>query len=167
MIVARHVLREGELKFFLSNAPEGTPIQTLLWVALTRHRVERCFQDQKSELVLDHYEGRTYRGLIRHLMLTCVSYLFLMRATLKRRGEKPGMDCAASAPSGGQPDHDAVVQRPYPSIPPDSTRRRDSLPSSPQLPSPQKPRQTHAAAAAPPRHSLTGHRSMQTTRLAL
>jgi SRSO17 transposase len=122
LIVARHVLREGELKFFLSNAPAGTATETLFWVALTRNRVERCFQDQKSELGLDHYEGRTYRGLTRHLMLSCVSYLFLMRATLKRRGEKPGMDCAASAPSCGHPDHDAVVQRPYPSIPPGSTR---------------------------------------------
>lgn len=167
LIVARHVLREGELKFFLSNAPNDTAPETLLWVALTRHRVERCFQDQKSELGLDHYEGRTYRGLIRHLMLTCVSYLFLMRATLKRRGEKPRVDCAASAPSRRQPDHHTVVQRPDSSSPPGATGRRDRLPPSPQRPSPQKPPQTHPTTAATQRNSPPASHPMQTTRLAL
>jgi SRSO17 transposase len=167
LIIARHVLREGELKFFLSNAPAGTATETLLWVALTRHRVERCFQDQKSELGLDHYEGRTYRGLIRHLMLTCVSFLFLMRATLKRRGEKPGVDCAAGAPSRGQPNHHTVVQRAHTSMPPGPTGRRDPLPPGPQRSSSQKPRQTHETTAATQRHSPARSRSMQTTRLAL
>ncbi len=167
LVVARHVLRAGELKFFLSNAPADTAPETLLWVALTRHRVERCFQDQKSELGLDHYEGRTYRGLIRHLMLSCVSYLFLMRATSKRRGEKSAVDCAASAPSRGQPDHHAMVQRPDSSSPPGATGRRDRLPPTPQRPSPQKPSQTYAATAATQRDSTPASRSMQTSRLAL
>jgi SRSO17 transposase len=92
LLVARHVLREGEVKYFISNAPANTAVATLLMVALTRHRVERCFQDQKSELGMDHYEGRTYKGLIRHLVLTCLSYLFLVRAVQGRRGEKSGVD---------------------------------------------------------------------------
>ncbi len=54
LLVARHVLQDADGKYFRSNAPEGTPTATLLRVALTRHRVERCFQDQKSELGLDH-----------------------------------------------------------------------------------------------------------------
>jgi len=109
LIVARHVLREGDVKYFLSNAPAETSTEELLWVALTRHRVERCFQDQKSELGLDHYEGRTYVGFIRHMALTAVSYLFLMRATLGRRGEKPGVDRTPSASSRGRPDRRQVA----------------------------------------------------------
>jgi len=101
LLVARHVLQGEAVKYFLSNAPESTPTATLLWVALTRHRVERCFQDQKSELGMDHYEGRTYTGLMRHLYLTLVSYLFAMRAVLARRGEKSGVDSAAGSPGGG------------------------------------------------------------------
>ena len=98
LLVARHVLTKGDVKYFLSNAPADTPVETLLWVALSRHRVERLFQDQKTELGLDHYEGRKYGGLIRHLMVTLVSYLFLMRATLARRGEKSGVDTAPNPP---------------------------------------------------------------------
>ena len=80
LIVARHVLTRGDVKYFLCDAPADTPTATLLWVALTRHRVERCFQDQKSELGLDHYEGRKYVGLMRHRDLTLVSFLVLMQA---------------------------------------------------------------------------------------
>jgi SRSO17 transposase len=92
LIVARDVLNPDELKFFLSNAPEGTPVQRMLLVAFSRWRVERCFEDQKSEIGLDQYEGRRYRGLKRHLILSCVSYLFLSRVRQEFGGEKPGAD---------------------------------------------------------------------------
>lgn len=109
LVTARHVLRQGEVKYFLSNAPEDTPTEVLLWVGLARHRVERLFQDQKSELGLDHYEGRTYVGLIRHLRLTCVSYLFLMRAAQQRSEKKSGMDSPTSSPSRRGPNYRQVA----------------------------------------------------------
>lgn len=104
LIIARHVLREGEVKYFISNASPETPVATLLLVGLTRHRVERCFEDQKGELGLAHYEGRTYCGLMRHLVLSCVSYLFLARAVLRRAEKKPGMDRVPDAQGGGGTD---------------------------------------------------------------
>ena len=79
LMVARNVLDLQEVKFFVSNAPAETPVQKLLLVGFSRWRVERCFEDQKSEIGLDQYEGRRYQGLKRHLMLSCVSYLFLSR----------------------------------------------------------------------------------------
>jgi SRSO17 transposase len=167
LVVARHVLQEGELKSFVSNAPADTPTQTLLWVGLTRHRVERCFQDQKSALGLSHYEGRTYRGLVRHLYLSSLSYLFLMRATQKRRGEKPGVDRTAGPSRGGVSDHHPLVQPPDSSVPPGTTRLRDRLPSTPQRPGPPVPRQTHAAVTAAQRHSLERSDPMPSARLAL
>jgi SRSO17 transposase len=112
LIVARHVLQAGDVKYFISNAPANTPIETLLLVAFTRHKVERCFQDQKSELGLAHYEGRTYKGLIRHLILSCVSYLFLARAVLGRRGKKSGVDGVPDPQSPCRPDHLAVAEWP-------------------------------------------------------
>ena len=41
---------------------------------------------------LDHYEGRRYRGLKRHLILSAVSYLFLSRMRQEFGGEKSGAD---------------------------------------------------------------------------
>lgn len=100
LVVARNVLDTDEIKFFVSNAPPETEVSTLLLVAFSRWRVERCFQDQKQEIGLDQWEGRHYLGLKRHLILSCVSYLFLMRIRNQLRGKKsrvnrvPGPRCS-------------------------------------------------------------------------
>jgi SRSO17 transposase len=100
LVAARHPIN-GEMKYFVSNAPAGTPIEKLLRVAFSRWSVERCFQDAKGELGLSHFEVRNYTSLLRHMVITAVSLLFLSRATAARRGKKPGADRLPSA-SGGQ-----------------------------------------------------------------
>lgn len=80
----------GERKYFLSNAPADTPLQELLRVAFSRWPIERCFEDQKGEVGLSHWEGRKWLGLQRHLILTSVSYLFLAIACQRLRGKKSG-----------------------------------------------------------------------------
>ena len=92
LVVARNMLDPEEVKYFVSNAPPQTPVQTLLLVAFSRWRVERCFQDQKQEVGLDQWEGRRYLGLKRHLILSCLSYLFLATVREQLRGKKPGPD---------------------------------------------------------------------------
>lgn len=92
LVLARNVLDPDEVKFFVSNAPPKTPVQTLLLVGFSRWRVERCFQDQKQEVGLDQWEGRRWLSLKRHLILTCVSYLFLARVRQQLRGKKTGPD---------------------------------------------------------------------------
>ena len=51
--------------------------------------MERCFEVQKGEIGLDHFEGRRYQGLKRHMILNCVSYLFLSRMRREYGGKKP------------------------------------------------------------------------------
>lgn len=87
LVVARNVLDRDEVKFFVSNAPPDTRVQTLLLVAFSRWRVERCFLDQKQEVGLDKWEGRRWLGLKRHLIITAISYLFLA-ATRERLKKK-------------------------------------------------------------------------------
>jgi SRSO17 transposase len=97
LITARNVLT-GETKLFVSNAPPSVPLGTLLRVAFTRWAVERCFQDAKGELGMGHFEVRNYRSLMRHMILTAVSFLFLARALQKRRGEKSTPDDLPASP---------------------------------------------------------------------
>ena len=92
VLVARNVPEPDELKFFVSNAPPGTGIGTLLLVAFARWHVERCFEDRKSEIGLDQYEGRRYLGLKRHLILSAVSHLFLARVRQEWVEKKSGVD---------------------------------------------------------------------------
>ncbi len=89
LVVAQNVLDEAEVKYFASNAPAGTPPEVLLHVAFSRWPVERCFQDQKTELGMDHFEARSYTALIRLLAITAVTFLFLSRVRQRKRGEKP------------------------------------------------------------------------------
>ena len=96
LLVARNAARPEEVKYFISNAPVETPVETLLRVAFSRWRIERCYQDQKGEVGLDHYEGRRYQGLKRHLILSCVSYLFLSLVRESERGKKSGADSVPS-----------------------------------------------------------------------
>jgi SRSO17 transposase len=100
LVVARNVLKPQEIKFFVSNAPPEVTVPTLLLVAFSRWRVERCFEDQKQEVGLDQWEGRRWLGLKRHLILTSVSYLFLARVRKRLRGEKSGLDRVPSACRG-------------------------------------------------------------------
>lgn len=90
LVIARNALDPDEVKYFLSNAPEDTPLATLLHIAFSRWHVERLFQESKTEVGLDHYEGRTWLGLVRHLVISAASILFLaeQRQRLRRlRGE--------------------------------------------------------------------------------
>jgi len=96
LIVARNVLHRDEVKFFLSNAGAGVPLTVVLHVAFSRWSVERCLQDEKSELGLSHFEVRCYPALKRPLLITQVSHLFLARQTQRLRGEKSGGHAAAS-----------------------------------------------------------------------
>ena len=81
LVVARNVL-DAEIKYFVSNAPANEPLDHLLLSGFSRWRVERSFQDTKQKLGLGDYEGRSYTGLIRHLLLSSLSYYFLQRQWL-------------------------------------------------------------------------------------
>lgn len=92
LVVACNVLEPEKLKYFLSNAPQQTPVETLLWVALSRWKIERMFEDGKGELGMDDFEVRRFGSIHRHLILSCVSYLFLAEFHQAHRGKKPAPD---------------------------------------------------------------------------
>jgi len=87
LIVARNVL-DGEVKYFLSNAPADAPAELLLHVAFSRDHIEKLFEESKGEVGLDHFEVRGYLAVKRHLILSMVSLLFLAKQTQAFRGEK-------------------------------------------------------------------------------
>jgi SRSO17 transposase len=63
------------------------PFTTLL-LAFSRWRVERLFEDDKGEVGLDHYEGRCWDRLKRHLALSAISHYFLGAGRVRSAGEK-------------------------------------------------------------------------------
>jgi SRSO17 transposase len=94
LIWARNVAT-GEEKYFLSNAPAGAKLQTLVRVAFSRWNVEHLFRVGKSELGFTHYEGRNYTALMRHQTLCLLMLTFVAGHTERLRGEKCGRDDGA------------------------------------------------------------------------
>jgi SRSO17 transposase len=145
LLVARNVRDVLAVKFFVSNAPPETPVTELLHVAFSRWRVERCFEDQKTELGFDHFEGRSYRGLKRHQSITALTHLFLSEVQQQLRGEKPGLDRLPGANGGGRAG--AVVGAGTNRSPTASRRRRgrNHLHAAPQRSSASLPHQNNPA----------------------
>src|SRR5215207_2262480 len=79
----------GERKYYLSNLPPDTPLKRLAALIKARWVCEPAHQQLKEELGLDHFEGRSWRGLHRHALLTLIAYLFLPHLRLRAaKGEK-------------------------------------------------------------------------------
>jgi SRSO17 transposase len=95
LIVARNVQTQ-EIKYFVSNAPPKTAVTTLMKVAFTRAGVEHCFRIVKSEIGFAHFEGRSYKGLRRHMTLCQLVMLFIAEQTNRLRGEKSRGDDGAN-----------------------------------------------------------------------
>jgi SRSO17 transposase len=91
LIVARNAVT-GEVKYFVSNAPPRTAVLTLMKVAFTRAGIEHVFRLAKTEVGFTHFEGRSYKGLMRHMTLCQLVLLFAAEQTDRLRGEKSGRD---------------------------------------------------------------------------
>lgn len=88
LIVARNALNLDEVKFFVSNlcpGSGGATLEWLLWVGFSRWPIERCFEQAKNELGMDHFEVRGWRSIHRHLYLSQLSHLFCARVHQQRR----------------------------------------------------------------------------------
>ena len=67
------------IKYFFVSLPATASLQQLVHLAHQRWAIEQQYQELKTELGLDHFEGRSYPGWHRHLVLTAVAYAFLQR----------------------------------------------------------------------------------------
>jgi SRSO17 transposase len=97
---------EGEPKWFFSCLPAETPLPRLVELAHLRWPVEQFYEDGEGEGGLDHFQGRSWEGLHRHLALVMLIFTFLMLHSLGQQGQTdptPGAafpPCAAIEPSG-------------------------------------------------------------------
>lgn len=76
----------GDIKYYLSNAPETIPLETLDRLSTLRWSIEQCFQECKSYLGMSHYETRTYIAWHRHMLMVMIAHLFTLhlRQTYKK-----------------------------------------------------------------------------------
>lgn len=79
----------GERKYYLSNLPAGASLKKLAAAIKARWVCEQAHQQMAEELGLDHFEGRSWRGLHRHALMIMIAYAFLQHRRLgQAAGEK-------------------------------------------------------------------------------
>jgi SRSO17 transposase len=85
-LLCQESLVDGERQYYFSNLPPTTPLATLVRIARSRWAIEVQYRDLKSELGLDHFEGRSYPGWNHHALLAAMTFTFLQ---LERRRTTP------------------------------------------------------------------------------
>lgn len=80
---------DGERQYYFSNLPATTPLKTLVQIARSRWAIEVQYRDLKSELGLDHFEGRSYPGWNHHAVLAAMTFTFLQLERRRRTDPLP------------------------------------------------------------------------------
>ena len=71
------------IKYFFVNLPATASLKQLVRLAHQRWAIEQQYQELKTELGLDHFEGRSFPGWHHHVVLTAVAYAFLQRERMR------------------------------------------------------------------------------------
>lgn len=72
----------GERKNYLWNHLPRTWLRTLARAIKARWSCEQAHQQMKCELGLDHFEGRGWRGLHHHALMSMLAFAFLQHLRL-------------------------------------------------------------------------------------
>lgn len=75
----------GRRRHYLIALPPTASLAQLVRLAHQRWAIEQHYQDLKSELGLDHFEGRSYPGWQHHMAISAVAYAFLQTERMRPR----------------------------------------------------------------------------------
>jgi SRSO17 transposase len=87
LLLRRSLEQEPEVKYYLSNANEQTPLAQLAGAVCCRWRVDEWFEDSKGYLGLGQYEARSWTSWHHHMSLVALAHLYvtLVRQRLKKK----------------------------------------------------------------------------------
>lgn len=111
----------GERKYYLANHPVDIPLKALVIQIKARWACEQMHQQMKEELGLDHFEGRSWRGLHHHLLLCQIAFAFLQHLRLgKKKSRPPARSWTAAQPQSARhpPTHFGSADQHPPALPP-------------------------------------------------
>jgi hypothetical protein len=70
---------DGSIKYALSNESMDATPEMVRKPSLMRWSIEMCFKDGKNELGMDHYQLRSYPGLMRHILFCEIAHLIITK----------------------------------------------------------------------------------------
>ena len=101
--VYRRNLDGSEPRYYLSNAPEDTTLETLACVGGSRWPIETEFETEKGDVGLDEYETRSWAGWHHHIAMCLLGGAFLL-GLQQAWGEKDAPDHPSPGVPGGAGD---------------------------------------------------------------
>ena len=96
--VYRRNLDGSEPRYYLSNAPEDTMLETLAYVGGSRWPIESEFETEKGDVGLDEYETRSWAGWHHHIAMCLLGGAFLL-GLQQDWGEKDAPDHPSPEPA--------------------------------------------------------------------
>jgi SRSO17 transposase len=75
----------GRRRHYFVSLPVTAALSRLVRLAHHRWAIEQHYQDFKTELGLDHFEGRSYPGWQHHMVISAVAYAFLQTERMRPR----------------------------------------------------------------------------------
>jgi SRSO17 transposase len=89
LLVRRSLEEKPEVKYYVSDAHETTPLEVLARVACSRHKVEEFLEDAKGYLGMAQYETRSWIGWHHHMSLVALAHLFITLTRLELQKKTP------------------------------------------------------------------------------
>jgi hypothetical protein len=77
LVIRRSLAEKPEVKYYVSNADESTPLEALALVTGTRWRVEEFFEDGKGDFGMSDYEARAWTSWHHHMTMVALAHLFM------------------------------------------------------------------------------------------
>lgn len=102
LLARRAVSDPSDVAWYLSNAPDDTPLATLARVASARFVIEQLFEEAKDDIGLDHYEVRSWPAWHRHITLgmLALAWLASIRTQLATAPGAPALEEGAGKKGG-------------------------------------------------------------------
>ena len=82
------------IKAYFVALPPTASLRALVHLAHQRWAIEQQYQELKDELGLDHFEGRSFPGWHRHVVLTALAYAWLQHERRRSRARRPTLPMA-------------------------------------------------------------------------
>lgn len=100
-------------KYYFVALPASASLKALVRLAHQRWAIEQQYQELKDELGLDHFEGRSYLGWNRHVVLTALAYAWLQQERERAGARAPTLPVVRAAIQEILTAHFFITQRGY------------------------------------------------------
>jgi SRSO17 transposase len=101
-------------RYYIAHFHQPPSRARCLKLSRSRWQIEQFFQRAKTDLGLDHFEGRSWRGFHHHLVLCVVAYLFLLSVHLR---SKKNFWCDVGTDAESDPTIAGEIDRLLPFLP--------------------------------------------------